>query len=127
MKAKTITVQPGKDNFLDWRDDHSFDIHDARSGQKIGHLTGYLGGPWSDAEKDTEFRVTHVEISEPGRNLSPGEWKDVLHGLRDHLPDVAELVGGNRGGEGGGLDPAHEKLFRLPSPTPTPEQPEPER
>ena len=113
-QATGIRVRPGEDNPLAFRDDRSFDIHDATG--KIGHLTGYLGGPWSDAEKDTEFRVTHVEISEPGRTLSPGEWKQVLHGLREHLPEAAELVGGNRGGEGGGLHPASEKLFRLPPP-----------
>jgi hypothetical protein len=63
-----------------------------------------------------------VEITAPGRTLSPGEWKDVLHGLRQHLPDVAELIQGNRGGEGGGLDPAHEKLIRLPQ-RETPDKP----
>jgi hypothetical protein len=107
-----IHVLPGKDNPLSWRDDRSFDIHDSTG--KIGYLSGYLGGPWSDADRDTEFRVTHVEITAPGRTLSPGQWKDVLHGLRQHLPDVAELVGGNRGGEGGDLSPAYEKLVRLP-------------
>src|SRR5271168_725218 len=63
-EATMIRIQPGQDNHLGWRDDRSFDIHDAKG--KIGHLTGYLGGPWSDVDKDTEFRVTHVEISEPG-------------------------------------------------------------
>jgi hypothetical protein len=109
-QPSSIHLEPGKDNALSWRDDRSLDIHDATG--KIGYLTGYLGGPWSDAE----FRVTHVEISEPGRRLSPGEWKAVLHSLREQLPDFAEHVGGNRGGEGGGLDPAHEKLVRLPPP-----------
>jgi hypothetical protein len=110
--SKEITVRPGMDNVLGFRDDRSFDVHDA--GGKIGYLTGYVGGPWSDADQDTEFRVTYVEISEPGRSLSPGEWKAVLHGLREHLPDVVELVGGNRGGEGGELHPASEKLMPLP-------------
>jgi hypothetical protein len=83
---------------------------------KIGYLSGYLGGPWSDVDRDTEFRVTHVEITAPGRKLSPGEWKDVLQGLRQHLPEVAELIDGNRGGEGGDLSPAYEKLVPLPPP-----------
>jgi hypothetical protein len=96
-----IRVLPGKDNQLDLRDDRSFDIHDASG--KIGHITGYLGGPWSDAEADTEFRATHVEVT---RKLSPGEWKEVLRELRENLPDVAELVGWNKGGEGGGLSGA---------------------
>jgi hypothetical protein len=48
------------------------------------------------------------------RRLSPGEWKDVLHRLREQLPDVVELIGGNRAGEGGDLRPAYEKLIRLP-------------
>jgi hypothetical protein len=109
--SKEITLRPGVGNVLGSRDDRSFDIHDA--GGKIGYLTGYLGGPWSDADQDTEFRVTYIEISEPGRNLSPGEWKAVVHGLRQHLPDVAELIGGNRGGEGGELHPASEKLMWL--------------
>jgi len=110
-----IRIHPGKDNQLGWRDDRSFDIHDASG--KIGFLTGYLGGPWSDADSPTEFRVTYVEITAPGRKLSPGEWQDVLDGLRENLPDVAELVGWNKYGEGGGLSAAEEKLFRLPERT----------
>jgi hypothetical protein len=111
-QAMDIRLEPGHGNLLTWRDDHSFDIHDATG--KIGYLTGYLGGPWSDADKDSEFRVTHVEITTPGRTLSPGQWKVVLHGLRRHLPIDAELIGGNRGGEGGDLSAAYEKLVRLP-------------
>ena len=107
-----IRVLPGKDNQLDYRDDRSFDIHDATG--KIGYLTGYLGGPWSDADSPTEFRATHVEITAPDRKLSPGEWKDVLQGLRENLPEAAELVGWGKYGEGGGLSAAEEKLFRLP-------------
>lgn len=107
-----IRVQPGKDNRLYRRDDRSFDIHDASG--KIGFLTGYLGGPWSDADSPTEFRVTYAEITAPDRKLSPGEWKDVLQGLRENLPDVAEMVGWGKYGEGGGLSAAEEKLFRLP-------------
>jgi hypothetical protein len=110
-----IRVLPGKDNLLTWRDDRSFVIHDATG--KIGYLTGYLGGPWSDVDADTEFRITHVEITAPGRKLSPGEWKDVLHGLRQHLPD-AEYLGGNRTGINGDLSPAYEKLVRLPDAEP---------
>ena len=86
-----IRIRPGTNNELGWRDDRSFDIHDGSG--KIGFLTGYLGGPWSDADSPTEFRATHVEITAPGRKLSPSEWKDVLQGLRENLPDVAELVG----------------------------------
>jgi hypothetical protein len=118
--SKEITLRPGVGNVLGSRDDRSFDIHEA--GGKIGYLTGYLGGPWSDADQDTEFRVTYIEISEPGRNLSPGEWKAVVHGLRQHLPDVAELIGGNRGGEGGELHPASEKLMWLPPGAAEPEK-----
>lgn len=105
----SIRIEPGKDNALSWRDDHSFDIHDATG--KIGHLAGYMGRPWSEKE----FRVTHVEISEPGRRLSPGQWKGVLRGLGEQLP-AAEYLGGNRTGEGGDLSPAYEKLVRLPPP-----------
>ncbi len=103
-----IRVLPGKDN-PQYRGEDSFDIHDAKG--KIGHLAGYLGGPWSDSE----FRVTHVEISEPGRSLTPGQWKGVLRGLAEQLPD-AEYLGGNRTGEGGDLSPAYEKLVSLPPP-----------
>jgi hypothetical protein len=110
VKTNSIQVHPGKYNALGWRDDRSFDIHDDTG--KIGHITGYMGGPWSEKE----FRVTHIEI-DGGRSLSPGEWREVLQGVSDHLPEEARLIGGNRGGEGGGLDDATEKLFRLPERT----------
>jgi hypothetical protein len=100
-----IGVLPGHDNPV-YRGERTFDIHDATG--KIGHLAGYMGGPWSDSE----FRITHVEISEPGRSLTPGQWKGVLGGLREQLPD-AEYLGGNRTGINGDLSPAYEKLVRL--------------
>ena len=65
--------------------------------------------------------MTHVEIIAPGRTFSPGQWKDVLHELRRHLPIVVELIGGNRGGDGGDLSAAYEKLVRLP-PAPWPSE-----
>jgi hypothetical protein len=122
QRGAEIRVQPGKDNPLYRREDRSFDIHDATG--KIGHLAGYMGGPWSE----TEFRITHVEISRPGRSLTPGEWKGVLHGLGEQLPD-AEYIGGNRTGEGGDL--FLETLKRLPHPEAAnehrPAAPSPER
>jgi hypothetical protein len=105
--GESVRVRPGEGNPLDWRETTSFDLHDAKG--KIGYLAGYMGGPWSEKE----FRVTHVEITDPGRRLTPGEWKSVLRGLREQLPD-AEYIGGNRTGEGGDLSPAYEKLIGLP-------------
>jgi hypothetical protein len=106
-------VLPGKGNPLYRGEDRSFDIHDATG--KVGHLAGYMGNKWSESE----FRVTHVEISRPSRSLTPGEWKGVLRGLREQLPD-AEYLAGNRDGWGGDLHPAYEKLVRLPPAAGTP-------
>lgn len=103
-----LRVLPGRGNPVYWRE-RTFDIHDATG--KIGHLAGYLGGPWSEAE----FRLTHVELSEPGRHLTPGQWKDVLRGLAEQLPDAGYL-GANRTGVNGDLSPAYEKLIRMPHP-----------
>ncbi len=101
-----IHLEPGKGDPSYWREAIGFDLHDATG--KIGTLAGYMGGPWSE----DEFRISYVEISEPGRRLTPGEWKSVLRALSDHLPD-AELLGGNRTGDNGDLSPAYEKLVRL--------------
>lgn len=108
-RSAELRVLPGQGNPLYRGEDRSFDIHDATG--KIGHLAGYMGGPWSESE----FRLTHVEISRPGRSLTPGEWKGVLRGLGEQLPD-AESLGANRTGENGDLSPAYEKLVRLPPP-----------
>ena len=83
-QATGIRVRPGEDNPLGFRDDRSFDIHDATG--KIGHLTGYLGGPWSDAERDTEFRVTHVEISEPGARSRPANGSKCCTACASNFP-----------------------------------------
>jgi hypothetical protein len=106
QQAPDIRVLPGQGNPLYRGEDRSFDIHDAAG--KVGHLAGYMGGKWSE----NVFGVTHVEISRPGRSLTPGEWKGVLRGLREQLPD-AEYIAGNRAGWVGDLSPAYEKLARL--------------
>ncbi|MGO9467720.1 MAG: hypothetical protein ACLQVF_26590 [Isosphaeraceae bacterium] len=104
-----IHLEPGKGDPTYWREVIGFDIHDATG--KIGYLAGTMGGPWSD----DEFRISYVEISQPGRHLTPGEWKSVMRALSDHLPD-AYWISGDRTGEGGDLSPAYEKFMRLPRP-----------
>jgi hypothetical protein len=107
QQSPDIRVLPGQDNPV-YRGERTFDIHDATG--KIGHLAGHTGY-WNEEE----FRLTHVEISQPGRSLTPGEWKGVLRGLRGQLPD-AEFVGANRTGINGDLSPAYEKLVWLRGP-----------
>ena len=81
----------------------NFDLFEPASGSKIGYLAGVV--------HDSEFRVLILNVRWAERKLSPSEWKSVLDGLRNLLPETVTEITGNRLGEG-----KKQITLRQPSP-----------